>query len=591
MMTQELDGDGGRAGMVVTRFAPSPTGHLHIGGARTALFCWAFARRQGGRFLLRIEDTDQARSSEDSARGILEDLAWLGIGWDEGPVFTGEGGVAFGGDSRGVGPFEQSRRRVVYDEWFERLLSEGKAYPAFETPEELGAMRREAEAAKRTFVYRRRGDYDHDAAVARVRAGESHVLRLFVPEGRSVTVKDEVLGDVVVPYEEIDDLVIRKADGFPTYHFAVVVDDALMGVTHVLRGQEHLNNTPRHVLLQEAMGFGSPVYAHMPLIFNPDGSKMSKRDKDKAARAACKAKGVLSVSSLGGGVDGLVDEGAFSAWLGDTSRQLPTDALRAVGVAVGVELPEIDVEDFRRAGYLPEVVCNYVALLGWNPGMKNEDGTDLERFDLGFLAEHFGIERIGKTNSKFDRVKLLSFNAQTIQHGMTDEEFCARWRGWAGVYAADLVAAMERKAGVGSEERVQGLWLLAACAARPRSKTLAEAGLVVRFALVGDDEIEFDPKAMEKHVLKGDGAAVLREIGEMLSGLDGTAWDEPASLEAAVGSWCEGKGLGMGKAASPLRVALTGAGVSPGLGQTLALVGRDGVAARIGRCLSAADVK
>jgi len=588
MMQQQQVGEGGRSGMVVTRFAPSPTGHLHIGGARTALFCWAYARRRGGRFVLRVEDTDQARSSEDSARGILEDLAWLGIGWDEGPVFRGEGGVEYGGDARKVGPFEQSRRRAHYDEWFERLLADGKAYPAFESADELSAMRREAEAAKRTFVYRRHGDYDHASAIARVASGEPHVLRLHVPDGRSVTVRDEVLGDVVVGYEEIDDLVIRKADGFPTYHFAVVVDDAMMGVTHVLRGQEHLNNTPRHVLLQEAMGFETPVYAHMPLIFNPDGTKMSKRDKDKAARAACKAKGIDSIASLVAGVDVAVGEDVFTAWLGDSSRQLPTEVLRAVGRAIGVELPEIDVEDFRRAGYLPEVVCNYVALLGWNPGLKNEDGTDLERFDLAFLAEHFGIDRIGKTNSKFDRLKLLSFNAQTIQHGMSDEEFCARWRGWAGVYSTELVAAMEKKAGVGSEDRAQVLWLLASGASRPRSRTLAEAGVVVRFALVGDDEIVFDTKAMEKGVLKGDGLSVLREVRDVLAGLDVSAWGEPARLEGAVSSWCDGKGVGIGKAAAPLRVAVTGTAVSPGLGQTLALVGREGVLARIDRCVEAA---
>ena len=236
---------------IVTRFAPSPTGHLHIGGARTALFCWALAQG-GGSFLLRIEDTDQARSSEESARGILEDLAWLGIDWDEGPV-RGD----LGGDPRGVGPFHQSERRATYDARVESLIEQDLAYPAFETPEELDALRTAAQKEKRGFRYRRAPDWDRDDALDRMDR-DAHVVRFRMPDhsGRSSVIGCS--GTVEFGEEHLDDFIIRKRDGFPTYHLAVVVDDELMGVTHVLRGQEHLNNTPRHVALQQALGFRTP---------------------------------------------------------------------------------------------------------------------------------------------------------------------------------------------------------------------------------------------------------------------------------------------------------------------------------------------
>ncbi|MFN9993558.1 MAG: glutamate--tRNA ligase, partial [Phycisphaerales bacterium] len=278
---------------VVTRFAPSPTGHLHVGGARTALFCWAYARRHGGHFILRIEDTDQARSSDESARGIMEDLAWLGIDWDEGPEFTHEGRT-IGGDPRKVAPFFQARRVELYNAHMMRLIECGRAYPAFESSEELEVKRKAAVAAKQTYRYDRASWHAFPTPQERLARmkdadakGEPYVIRFFAP-AEEVVVHDEVLGDVKYAAGEMDDFVIRKADGFPTYHFAVVVDDETMGVTHVLRAQEHLNNTPRHVALQKALGFRTPTYAHMPLICNMDASKMSKRDKAKTARKTLK---------------------------------------------------------------------------------------------------------------------------------------------------------------------------------------------------------------------------------------------------------------------------------------------------------------
>jgi len=572
---------------VITRFAPSPTGHLHIGGARTALFCWAYARRHGGRFVLRIEDTDQARSSEDAARGILEDLAWLGIDWDDGPEFTArdEDGhtASFGGDARGVGPFYQSRRREIYERYFEQLVEAGLAYPAFESPEELAAMRKAAEAAKRTFVYRQRGDYDHAAAVEQMKSAP-HVLRLKMP-GQAITVHDSVLGDVTFPAEELDDFVIRKADGFPTYHFAVVVDDELMGVTHVLRGQEHLNNTPRHIALQRALGFATPVYAHMPLIFNIDGTKMSKRDKDKAAKKAVREAGISSTRALVERLQaGARERGALESvsdndlqeWLKDKQRQLGREQVGAVARALGLKLPEIDVEDFRAAGYLPDVLCNFLALLGWNPGEKNADGTDVERFDRKYLASRFDTDRIGKTNAKFDRDKLLAFNADTIQHGLSDEQFAELWLGWAERFDTELSGWARADA---------ARWAIAARAARPRTKTLSDARETIGFALLSDEAITFDERARKKFLLKGEraGLAVLQALVPILEKID--PW-KPEAIDAALHGFAEEQQLGMGKVAQPVRVAVTGTGVSPGLGETLALVGRDGTMRRIERCIA-----
>lgn len=577
---------------VVTRFAPSPTGHLHIGGARTALFCWAYARRHGGSFLLRIEDTDQKRSSEAASRGILEDLAWLDIGWDEGPQFRcdtripggKEEGRVFGGDPRDVGPFYQSERREIYDRYIERLIERDLAYPAFDTPEALAAMRQRAEAEKRTFVYRRGPDYDREGSLARMRAGESCVVRFRMPQ-EPVRFRDEVLGDIEVSADELDDFVLRKADGFPTYHFAVVVDDELMGTTHIMRGQEHLNNTPRHVALMRALShedgtpFRIPTFAHLTVIANPDNSKMSKRDRDKAARARCRELKVATAADVLARAGGrslrafeTLAPDEFERWLGDKTRQLPTEALEEVARVVGVDLPEVAVDDFRRSGYLPEAVLNYIALLGWNPGEKDAEGKDLERFGTDYLVEKFGFDRVGKSASKFDRAKLLAFNQDAIA-ALSDEEFVERWERWA---RRDDVEALEWL-GVERLKRIVD-------AVKGRCRTLRDVRTVLSFAMVADDGYQFNAKDVEKH-LKADGgagAAVLRELAERLGTVDLFYERE---IDALIAAYCEEKGLAIGKVAQPMRVALTGSGVSPPLGATLAVLGRRSALRRIERCL------
>lgn len=537
--------------------------------------------------MIRIEDTDAARSSDESARGILDDLAWLGIHWDDGPEHRLSDGRVLGAGSRAVGPYFQARRVEMYNRYVEYLMSVGRAYPAFETGAELEAMRKEATAAKRTFKYPRPADVmlGRPAAerIARAKGGEAHVVR-FAMDAEAVSVMDEVLGEVKIAPGEVDDFVIRKADGLPTYHFAVVVDDELMGVTHVMRAQEHLSNTPRHVALQRALkrveagvegkAFATPVYAHMPLIFNADGSKMSKRDKAKAARAGLKvamAKDAALTAGVVAARAGLTEAEVAGFVAGDSDK---VETAEAVGKVIGVALPEVEVWDFRRAGYLPEAITNFVALLGWSPGLKDAAGKDVEKFDNKFLAEHFSIERIGRTNAKFDRVKLLSFNADAIA-ALSDAEFVARWRAWSDEHEPGLMAGLS----------VRQLELLAG-AIKGRCKTLRDTvGHLVVFR-VADDALVYDAKAVEKALLKADAAGVrgvdhLAAVREALAGMS----EFDAGVQGVIDGVAAARGVQVGAVAQALRVAVTGTGVSPPIDLVLRILGRERAMVRIDRCL------
>lgn len=530
--------------------------------------------------MIRIEDTDQARSSDESARGILEDLAWLGITWDDGPTLG-----AIGSQSRPVGPYFQAQRREIYNAYIRDMVRRGVAYPAFESAQELEAKRKAAIASKQTYRYDRASYHAIPTPAARLERmdradaeGTPYVVRFAAPH-EEVLVHDEVLGDVRYAAGEMDDFVIRKADGFPTYHFAVVIDDELMEVTHVLRAQEHLNNTPRHVAMQRRLvrldngaPFRTPVYAHLPLIANMDGSKMSKRDKAKAARRATKdamAKDAsLSVESIARAAS--LEASAVASFLEGDSDAL--DVAAGLARHFRVALPEIEVWDFRENGYLPEAIVNFLSLLGWNPGMKRPDGRDLEKFDMAFLAAHFSLERIGKTSAKFDRAKLLAFNADAIA-AMSDEEFTRRWIGWCRVYEPHIPARL-------GEDRM----LRAARAVKPRCKTLRDAVRPISFLLAEDDAIAFDPTAVEK-ALRGEagaGLALLREARGVIERIE--PFDQSA-VDAALNALAESKGVKIAAVAQALRVAVTGTSISPGLGDTLSLLGKASTLARIDRCL------
>jgi len=492
------------ADTVRTRFAPSPTGYLHIGGARTALFNWLLARRLGGKFILRIEDTDQQRNLPEAEAKLMEDMRWLGINWDEGPDVGGP-----------HGPYRQSERLDAYRSAADKLLDSGHAYCTFDTPEELDAKRKKAAAEKRAFKYPRPSALPTRADADKARAaGRPVVVRLKVPN-EPITVHDEILGDVSFAAGEVEDFVIVKSDGFPTYHFAVVLDDEHMRITHVLRAQEHLMNTPKHVFLQRALGLSSPLYAHLPLVFNMDGTKMSKRDKAK-------------------------------------------------DIAAGRPPREIDVHDFRASGYLPEAIVNFIALVGWSPG------GDREKMTLDEMTALFSLDRINKTSGRFDREKLLAFNTDYCA-AASPQRLLAGFRDHAAVSRSPMA-------------RLDDATLTAALAACRGFRTFADIDLKVGALFAPDDAVQFDPEAVKK-VLEKNGGQGYAMLERLLPGLEAIAEWSAAGIDAFIKAFCETNNAKMGDVAQPLRVAITGKTISPSIGETLALSGREQTIARVRACL------
>jgi len=541
---------------VRTRFAPSPTGYLHIGGARTALFNYLLARRLGGKFILRVEDTDQTRNIPGAEQKLIEDLRWLGLHWDEGPEVGGQ-----------FGPYYQSQRLELYRQHARRLLDSGRAYYAFETPAELEAMRKAALArGQRGFRYPRPQRYPSESEAQQARdAGRPVVIRLEMPE-RDFVVHDQILGDVQVAASELSDFVIIKADGWPTYHFAVVVDDAAMRVTHVLRGQEHLLNTANHLALQEALGFPTPAYAHLPIILNMDGSKMSKREKDKAVRAAVNAAlqaGTLDAARAAE-LAGCSTAAEFDAWR-QQKEALTDDGLQRLALELGVALPEINIHDFRVSGYLPEVLVNFIALLGWSPG------DDRERFSLPELCAAFSLERVGRTSARFDRDKLLHFNTTALA-AAGPERALAGLRDYLAVNPESPLGRLE-------DELLARLVRINAGV-----RTFRQLDEKSRALFVADAQLRYDDAAIRKVILKGEGGglAALREMRSRLAALP--QWSL-ATLESAIRGYADACGLTLGKVAQPLRVAVTGTTVSPPIFDTLEILGRERTLARIDRLL------
>ncbi len=540
---------------VVTRFAPSPTGYLHIGGARTALFNWAFARRHGGTFILRIEDTDKARSTRQSLQCILADLCWLGIDWDEGPALPNDPQAILSEkydpyvDAKGDrGPYCQSQRDHLYQEYLDKLRDLGRVY-------------------------------DDEAG--------GGAVRFRMPES-DITVNDMVLGDVTIKRENLEDFIIMKGEkhgGGPTFHFANVVDDATMGVTHVLRAQEHLMNTPKHVAMFDALGIPRPQYAHMPLIFNPDGSKMSKRDKAKVARQAAlnwiKQPGNTEAALLEkcrerhNRVAPVVpstpqfNDSDYKQFLEKKSDAV--DVAQLIAEVLNIPLPEIDVADFRQSGYLPEVILNYIALLGWSPQGKDEVGG--ERFDLKHLAANFNIEGIGKSNARFDRQKLLAFNGQTLQ-GMGVDAFEEKLHDF-------LTGNPYRRFESIYKDRAK--MTIFAAAYQQRTRVLSDPPTMAEFLVTSPKE--YDSKAVEKVLRKNNGAG-LKVLTDLLDKLgDHEDWT-PAALHEFIERYGTTNALGMGDIAQPLRVAITGITVSPPIHDTLALLGKERTLDRINRCVN-----
>ncbi len=454
---------------VVTRFAPSPTGFLHIGGARTALFNWLFARRHSGKFLLRIEDTDRERSTPEAVQAILRGLDWLGIAWDDGPFF-------------------QTDRIALYRSAADRLLAEGKAYRCVCTPEELDKRRKDALARGGKPRYDRRC---RDLPAAETE-GRPFVVRFRAPLTGATVVHDLLRGDVAYDNDELDDLVLLRTDGSPTYNFVVVVDDATMGVTHVLRGDDHLNNTPRQILLYEALGHPLPQFGHFPLIHGMEGGKLSKRQAD------------------------------------------------------------VSVTAYRDRGYLPEAMVNYLVRLGWGHG-------DQEIFSTGELTRIFSLENVGKSPSRFDPEKLLHLNAHYIRAADPQR-------------LAGLLVSFLAERGISAEASP---WLAKAVRTfQERSKTLAEMAEASEYYFRVKEP---DPKAAAKFLIP-ETAPVLEAVTE---GLRAAPEFTPESMERVLAAVAEKSGVKLGKVAQPLRVALTGGTVSPGIFEVMDVLGRDEVLRRL----------
>jgi glutamyl-tRNA synthetase len=449
------------------RFAPSPTGLLHIGGARTALFNYLFAKHHGGKFLLRIEDTDKARSTPEAVQMIQDGLDWLELQADEAPVF-------------------QSAREARHVAVARELLAKGLAYECFCTADELREMRETAQAQGRPPRYDGRWR-DRDPASAP--AGVKPALRLKAPRQGETVVEDLVQGRVTVANAELDDMILLRSDGTPTYLHAVVVDDHDMGITHVLRGDDHLTNTFRQIQIYKAAGWDLPEFAHIPLIHGADGAKLSKR------------------------------HGAVS------------------------------ILEFREQGFLPEALCNYLLRLGWGHG----DAEFLSREEQIRL---FDLDGVGRAASRMDYAKLTHLNGMWLR-GADD----ARLTG-------DVVARLPGQCGLSADESVASKILQLMPGLKERAKTLQELTAASAF-LARQVPLEFEPKAAA--LLTAEARAMLARVREKLGSTD---FSLPA-LDAALRAFAEAEGVKLGQVAQPLRAALTGSTMSPGIDATLAALGRE----------------
>lgn len=470
------------------RFAPSPTGYLHVGGARSALFNYLFARKHNGTFILRIEDTDQNRFVEGALKEIYDSLRWLGLQWDEGPEVGGN-----------YGPYIQSLRLDLYAKYAQQLIDQGHAYRCFCTPERLAAVRTEQEKAKSPVGYDKHCRNLSDEQVkANLDAGMPFVIRFKIPAGRSVVFTDKIRGKIEYNSDILDDLVLIKSDGFPTYHMAHVVDDHLMEISHVMRGDEWIASTPRHILMFEAFGWQPPEYAHLPVILAPDGGKLSKR------------KGAASVM------------------------------------------------DYKRAGFLPEALFNFLALLGWSPG------DDREKMSLEETINAFSLEQISPKASVFDEKKLEWMNGLYLAERSDESLF--------DVIAPDLID----KGWISPNGNKADPYTLSVIGMlKVRSKRVTD--LVESMAYFYRDPEKFEEKAARKY-FTADAVQILDSIKEKLLTISDFS---NHTLEQAFKEISESKGIQSGKLIHPTRLAVSGISFGPGLFELLAILGKDTVLRRI----------
>lgn len=511
---------------VRTRFAPSPTGYLHIGGVRTALFNWLFAKQHGGQFLLRIDDTDAQRNVQEALQPILDGFRWLGINWDEGPEVGGP-----------YGPYFQSQRLERYQFAAKALLDRGLAYRDYATPDELKAEREAAEKEKRAFLYSRRWMAETDADAKRFEAeGRQGVVRLKMPRDGVCRFEDHVRGICVFDWAKEQDHVIQRADGTCLYHLASVVDDDDFKITHVIRAIEHLSNTPRQIFIAEGLGYKLPVYAHLPYVAEPGSqNKLGKRNIPKYLKNAEFKRlydhGVAIVSSL--------------------SKEISPETFNPV-----------ITEFYREVGYLPEAILNYLLLLGWSFDDKKEDFTSEEMINL------FSLERVTKAPASFDSKKLWAFQDRHMQR----------------IPAKSKVAKVLpylQQAGLMSSPPpcdVGPKLLRIVEAIGDRLKTFGDILAYGGYFFVADDKLGYDEKEFAKRLASPEAKDLLARFAGKLQALPSF---DLQSLEVCLKEFVTDAGIKIGDIVHGLRLATTGQAVGPGVYDCLEILGKEPVLRRI----------
>lgn len=518
-----------------TRFAPSPTGFLHIGGVRTALFNWLLAKQAGGQFVLRIDDTDAQRNVAEALKPILDGFRWLGLDWDEGPS---EDGTSSMGDH---GPYFQSQRSDRYQTAAKVLLDKGLAYRDFARPEELQEQRQAAEKAGTTFVYDRRWMAETDEQAAAFEAeGRKVVVRLKMPREGVCKFHDEIRGDLEFEWAAEQDHVIQRADGTCLYHLANVVDDHGMQITHVVRAVEHLSNTPRQIFIAQGLGYELPIYAHLPFVAEPGGTaKLSKRKLDKYL----KNKEFATLCDLGNQI---------AKRLG--KADLP-------GFQVETFNPVI-VDFYREIGFVRESLLNYLILLGWSLDDSTED------FSIEQMLEHFTLGRVNKAPASFDPAKLLAFQGRWMQKLSVKDrtEACLPYLIEAGFVSAAPTS--------NDQETITKI----VAAADDRIKI---AGDILNFDdfFVADDSMPYDEAAFEKRLLKDSNAVVL--LGKFADQLKDLEPFNSNSAEACLKGFVEAEGIKFNQIIHALRLSTTGKAVGFGMFDTLAILGKERCLTRI----------
>jgi len=511
-----------------TRFAPSPTGYMHIGGMRTALFNWLFARHHGGTFVLRIDDTDRQRNVEEALAPILDAFRWLELDWDEGPEVGGD-----------LGPYFQSQRDDLYRVAAERLLSEGRVYRCFDTPEEVQSARAEAEAREVPFLGTRRSlELDPETVEAYVAEGRPFVVRFQVPRDQSVVIEDAVRGRVEWDAGLIPDPVIQRGDGSPLYNFATVIDDSAMRISHVIRAEEHLSNTPVQVLLHQALGHELPIFAHVPYVAAPGTQeKLSKRKLDKYR-----------------------NNPQFRRLFEAADRVLPR-----IGRG-GEDRPDpVMVEYYEVMGYRPEAVFNALSRLGWSL----DDKTEVMSRET--IVGAFTLDRVVKSPAGLDPDKLVSLQGHWMNESCPDErlERCLDYLSRAGLI--EDVAEAETRGFVAALLEAMG----------ERLKVYSDVLDYDEF-FVDDAELVYDTKAVKKRLRKDGVAGWLAAFRDELASVESF---DATGLEELMKSWVERQELKLGQIIHPVRVAVTGKSAGIGMFEGLELLGRERVLRRIERAL------